>query len=47
AVPVLETDTVASLHQRIQEAERTLYPETLARWARGGWATPGRTGARA
>ena len=47
AVPVLDTDTVASLHQRIQEAERTLYPETLARWARGGWATPGRTGARA
>ena len=47
AVPVLDTDTVASLHQRIQEAERTLYPETLARLARGGWATPGRTGARA
>jgi phosphoribosylglycinamide formyltransferase-1 len=39
AVPVLEGDTAASLHQRIQEAERTLYPETLARWARGG---PGR-----
>jgi len=36
AVPVLEGDTAASLHQRIQEAERTLYPETLARWARGG-----------
>jgi len=35
AVPVLEGDTTASLHQRIQEAERTLYPETLARWARG------------
>ena len=46
AVPVLDNDTVASLHQRIQEAERTLYPETLARLARGGWATPGRTGAR-
>lgn len=35
AVPVLEGDTAASLHQRIQEAERTLYPETLARLARG------------
>lgn len=40
AVPVLEGDTVGSLHQRIQEAERTLYPETLARWARGDWRRP-------
>lgn len=46
AVPVLDDDTVSSLHQRIQEAERTLYPETLARLARGGWATPGRAGSR-
>lgn len=37
AVPVLEGDTVASLHQRIQEAERALYPETLARLAQGPW----------
>ena len=46
AVPVLDDDTVSSLHQRIQEAERTLYPETLARLTRGGWATPGRAGSR-
>ena len=39
AVPVLEGDTVSSLHQRIQEAERTLYPETLARLAQGPWTT--------
>ena len=39
AVPVLEGDTVASLHQRIQEAERSLYPETLARLAQGLWMT--------
>ena len=39
AVPVLEGDTVASLHQRIQEAERSLYPETLARLAQGPWMT--------
>lgn len=39
AVPVLEGDTVTSLHQRIQEAERTLYPETLARLAQGPWTT--------
>lgn len=32
AVPVLEGDTVASLHQRIQEAERSLYPETSPDW---------------
>ena len=37
AVPVLGGDTVASLHQRIQEAERALYPETLARLAQGPW----------
>jgi phosphoribosylglycinamide formyltransferase-1 len=39
AVPVLEGDTVTSLHQRIQDAERTLYPETLARLAQGPWTT--------
>ena len=43
AVPVLEGDTVASLHQRIQEAERTLYPETLARLAKGAWPAKART----
>lgn len=42
AVPVLEGDTATSLHQRIQEAERTLYPETLARLARGPWMAKAR-----
>ena len=42
AGPVLEGDTVASLHQRIQEAERTLYPETLARMADGAWPVKAR-----
>jgi phosphoribosylglycinamide formyltransferase-1 len=42
AVPVLEGDTVASLHQRIQEAERTLYPETLARLTQGPWMAKAR-----
>jgi phosphoribosylglycinamide formyltransferase-1 len=42
AVPVLEGDTVTSLHQRIQEAERTLYPETLARLTQGPWMAKAR-----
>lgn len=33
-VPVLEGDTPASLHARIQEAERQLYPSTIALLAR-------------
>ena len=31
AVPVLEGDTVESLHERIKEVERRLYPEVIAR----------------
>lgn len=34
-VPVQDTDTAATLHERIQEAERVLYPETLADIAAG------------
>jgi phosphoribosylglycinamide formyltransferase-1 len=30
-VPVLADDTAATLHQRIQQEEHTLYPRTLAR----------------
>jgi phosphoribosylglycinamide formyltransferase-1 len=30
AVPVLEGDTVESLHERIKEVERRLYPEVIA-----------------
>lgn len=29
AVPVLESDTVETLHERIKQTERRLYPETL------------------
>lgn len=31
AVPVLDGDTVESLHERIKEVERRLYPEVIAR----------------
>ena len=35
AVPVLPGDTEATLHERIKEVERRLFPETLARFVRG------------
>ncbi|HET9091427.1 MAG TPA: phosphoribosylglycinamide formyltransferase [Acidimicrobiales bacterium] len=35
AVPVLEGDTVDTLHERIKEVERRLYPATLWRLVRG------------
>lgn len=41
-VPVLDTDTPASLHERIQQAERTLYPTAVAAWAQGGIRIEGR-----
>jgi phosphoribosylglycinamide formyltransferase 1 len=34
AVPVLEGDTVESLHERIKEVERRLYPEVIERVVR-------------
>ena len=34
AVPVMDDDTPESLHERIQEAERVLYPATLAMLAK-------------
>jgi phosphoribosylglycinamide formyltransferase-1 len=34
AVPVLEDDTVESLHERIKEVERRLYPEVIERVVR-------------
>ena len=34
-VPVLDDDTPATLHERIQKAERALYPRTLAAFATG------------
>jgi len=41
-VPVLGGDTPATLHERIQQAERTLYPATLAALARGTIIVQGR-----
>jgi len=35
AVPVLPDDTVETLHERIKEVERRLYPETLKRFLEG------------
>jgi phosphoribosylglycinamide formyltransferase 1 len=42
AVPVLDGDTAESVHARIQEAERQLYPAAIAAIARGGVAVRGR-----
>jgi phosphoribosylglycinamide formyltransferase-1 len=42
AVPVLDGDSVASLHERIQVAERGLYPEVIAALARGQVRVHGR-----
>jgi phosphoribosylglycinamide formyltransferase-1 len=42
AVPVLDDDTPASLHARIQEAERVLYPACIAAIARGEISVQGR-----
>jgi phosphoribosylglycinamide formyltransferase-1 len=41
-VPVLEQDTAQSLHSRIQEAERILYPEAVTAIARGKVKVQGR-----
>ncbi len=35
AVPVLPGDTEETLHERIKQVERRLFPDTLARFARG------------
>ena len=35
AVPVLPGDTVETLHERIKEVERRLYPETIKRFMEG------------
>jgi phosphoribosylglycinamide formyltransferase-1 len=42
AVPVLEDDTPASLHARIQEQEHVAYPEALRIVAAGRYAIEGR-----
>lgn len=41
-VPVLDGDTAATLHARIQEAERALYPAALASLVRGEIRLDGR-----
>lgn len=41
-VPVLPGDTPESLHARIQEAERILYPETIGALAQGLYRIEGR-----
>jgi phosphoribosylglycinamide formyltransferase-1 len=43
AVPVLDGDDEASLHERIKVAERTLVVETVGRMVREGWSVRGRT----
>ena len=42
SVPVLDHDTPATLHERIQEAERILYPAALAALLRGEVMVRGR-----
>jgi phosphoribosylglycinamide formyltransferase-1 len=41
-VPVLDSDTAATLHERIQQAERTVYPRVVAALARGEIRIQGR-----
>jgi phosphoribosylglycinamide formyltransferase-1 len=41
-VPVLDDDTPATLHERIQQAERVLYPATIAALLRGAIQVEGR-----
>jgi phosphoribosylglycinamide formyltransferase-1 len=41
-VPVLEGDTAATLHERIQQAERRIYPRVIASLARGEIQIKGR-----
>jgi formyltetrahydrofolate-dependent phosphoribosylglycinamide formyltransferase len=43
AVPVLDGDDESRLQSRIQDVERPLYVEAVARLARGGWTVEGRT----
>ena len=41
-VRILEDDTAESLHERIQQAERVLYPQTIESLARGTLKVAGR-----
>jgi phosphoribosylglycinamide formyltransferase-1 len=42
AVPVLDDDDEATLHERVKVAERSLLVETVGRMVRDGWTTAGR-----
>jgi phosphoribosylglycinamide formyltransferase-1 len=42
AVPVLDDDDEASLHERIKVAERSMLVEAVGRMAREGWTVTGR-----
>jgi phosphoribosylglycinamide formyltransferase-1 len=42
AVPVLETDTVATLSARILAKEHEIYPKAIATVLAGGWRLDGR-----
>ena len=42
AVPVLDDDSVETLHERIKTGERTMLVDTLGRMAREGWELDGR-----
>ncbi len=42
AVPVLEDDDEATLHERVKVAERSLLVETVGRMVRDGWTMAGR-----
>lgn len=42
AVPVLDSDDEATLHERVKVAERSLLVETVGRMVRDGWAVAGR-----
>lgn len=42
AVPVLEEDDEATLHERIKQAERTMLVDTIGRMAREGFSIDGR-----
>jgi phosphoribosylglycinamide formyltransferase-1 len=41
-VPVLQNDTAETLHERIQRAERQLYPSVVGAWAAGRIVVNGR-----
>jgi len=42
AVPVLDDDDEATLHERVKVTERRLLVETVGRMVRGGWTVTGR-----